>query len=220
MRCLYRIAEKEVYMFSLEPIDSRMYCVIKGNQALVIDPCLSEAAIEFLVEQKVKYITVLLTHEHIDHISGVNKIREIFNCKVICTVQCAQRITDNRKNAAAYIEGMFAMRSKEELEQIKALNLLNYTCYADEIFKDEIKFCWHGLEIKCIEMPGHSPGGMIIVINEKYIFSGDNYIPGEAVITRLPGGSKKDYEKYIKPFFENLPIGCVIYPGHGNCIKI
>ena len=220
MKCSYPIAEEEVYTFSLEPIDSRMYCIIKDNQALVIDPCLSEAAIEFLVEQKVKDITVLLTHEHIDHISGVNRLRELFNCKIICTVQCAQRITDNRKNAAAYIEGMFAIRSKEELEQIKALNLLNYTCYADETFAKETEFCWHDLKIKCLGMPGHAPGGMIIVINEKYIFSGDNYILGEAVITRLPGGSKKDYEKYIKPFFENLPIGCVIYPGHGNCIKI
>ena len=220
MKCLYPIAKNNVYVFSLEPIDSRMYCIIKGYQALVIDPCLSEAAIEFLVEQKVKYITVLLTHEHIDHISGVNMLREIAKCKVICSEKCAERINDSRKNAAAYFEGMYRMRTVIEFEQIKALKLSNYTCCADETFKEKIEFDWCGLNVKCIKMPGHSPGGIVIIVNNKYIFSGDNYIPGEKVITRLPGGSKKDYEKYIKPFFKNISSGCVIYPGHGSCVKI
>ena len=220
MKCLYPIAEKDLYVFTLEPIDSKMYCMLHNNRALIIDPCISVLAKQFLLKHNVKDITVILTHEHIDHISGVNMLRQIAKCKVICSEKCAERIVDSRKNAAAYFEGMYSMRTVNELEQIKALKLSNYTCCADKTFKEKIEFDWYGLNFKCIEMPGHSPGGIVIIVNNKYIFSGDNYIPGEKVITRLPGGSKKDYEKYIKPFFKNISSGCVIYPGHGSCVKI
>ncbi len=220
MKCLYPIAKNNVYVFSLEPIDSRMYCIINAENALVIDPCLSTKAKKFLSQRKLQHITILLTHEHIDHISGVNMLRNLTECEVICSTKCAERISDSRKNAAAYMEGMYAMRSKEELEQIQALNLLNYTCYADKTFDKEVIFKWHDLQIKCIEMPGHSPGGMVIVINDKYIFSGDNYIPGIKVITKLPGGNKKEYEDHVKPFFNNLNSGSIIYPGHGEAVKL
>lgn len=173
----------------------------------------------FLNQNKLKYITIFLIHEHIDHISGVNMLRNLADCEVICSTKCAERIIDSRKNLAAHIEDMFVIRSKNELEQIHALNLLNYTCYADKTFDREVIFKWHDLQIKCIEMPGHSPGGMVIAINDKYIFSGDNYIPGKAVITRLPGGNKKEYEEYVRPFFSNLNSDSIIYPGHGDCIK-
>lgn len=78
-------------MFSLEPIDSRMYCVIKGNQALVIYLCLSKEAIEFLLQKKLTSTIVLLTHENIDHILGVNMLRENFNCKIIWYEKSVQR---------------------------------------------------------------------------------------------------------------------------------
>lgn len=220
MKCLYPIAEKDVYVFSLAPIDSKMYCILGDDSALIIDPCLSVDARKFLQLQSLKEIIILLTHEHIDHISGVNMLREICPCKVICSKKCAERIIDSRKNAAAYLEGMYSMRSIEELEQIRAMNLTNYTCIADKVFENNFKFKFFGINVECIEMPGHSPGGIVIIVNDKYIFSGDNYIPGEEVITRLPGGNKKDYEKYIKPFFDNLSSGCIIYPGHGHCIKV
>lgn len=179
MKCLYQTAEKDVYVFSLAPIDAKMYCILGNNSALIIDPCLSIEAKEFLQAQNVKEIIMLLTHEHIDHISGVNMLREICQCKVICSKKCAERIIDSRKNGAVYLEGMYSMRSLEELEQIKELNLTDYTCSADQAFDNNLKFEYYGLNIECIEMPGHSPGGIVIIINDKYIFSGDNYISGK-----------------------------------------
>lgn len=216
MKCLYQIADYDVYSFSLEPIDSKMYCILKDSDALIIDPCLSGEAVNFLKNNKIENILALLTHEHIDHISGVNLLRNNFNVKVICSKKCAERIVNPRKNLAAYIEGMFSVRSEKELEQIKSLNLLDYCCRADETFEKESIFNWFDLNIKCIELPGHSPGGIGIIVNDKYIFSGDNYIFGEEVITRLPGSNKKIYEEVTKPFFDKLGEETVIFPGHGG----
>lgn len=218
MKCLYPIADNDVYVFSLKPIDSKMYCIVKNHRALVIDPCLSEEVRQFFLNRNISDATIFLTHEHIDHISGVNMLRAICECNVICSKKCADYIKDIRTNGAYTFEAMYFMRSKKEYEEICALKLSNYICYADTFFEKEECYDWESLKIRCIEMPGHSPGGIAILVNDKYVFSGDNFIPGTPVITRLPSGSSKDYKNITKPFFENLSEECIIYPGHGNMI--
>lgn len=49
-----------------------------------------------------------------------------------------------------------------------------------------------------------------------YLFSGDSLIKGKKVITRLPGGSKKDYQAITLPFLKSLPDDMVVFPGHGE----
>lgn len=220
MKCLYPIASNDVYVFSMEPIDSRMYCIVRNRRALVIDAVVSDKAIEFLKGNNLKDITILLTHEHIDHICGVNELRKITDCKVVCSSKCAEAICNNRKNGAVYFEGMYALRDINELEQIKNLKLSDYVCFADEIFVGETTFLWEEFVVRCIELPGHSMGGIGIIINDKYVFSGDNLIPNVPTITRLPGGSKKSYEEITKAFYDNLPYGSVIYPGHGEACVV
>lgn len=220
MKCLYPIASNDVYVFSMKPIDSRMYCIVRNNRALIIDAVISDDAISFLKAKGLKDITIILTHEHIDHICGVNELRQIADCKVICSTKCAEAICDCRKNGAVYFEGMYALRDTNELAQIKKLKLSDYVCFADETFVSETTFIWEEFIVKCIELPGHSIGGIGIIINDKYIFSGDNMIPNIPTVTRLPGGSKRDYEMITKVFYENLPYGSVIYPGHGEVCLI
>lgn len=218
MKCSYPIADHDVYVFTLTPIDSKMYCIVKSHRALVIDPCLSDEAKAFFQKGEITDATIFLTHEHIDHISGVNMLREICTCRVICSKKCAENIIDARRNTAAFIESMYQMRPEREYNEICALHLSDYTCRADEVFEKEGSYDWEGLRIRCIEMPGHSPGGIAIIINDTYVFSGDNYIPGIQVITRLPGGNSKEYKTITKPFFDGLSDSCVIYPGHGDMI--
>ncbi len=220
MKCLYQIADYDVYYFALMPIDSKMYCILNNTDALVVDPCISGEALEFLKHKQIDNITVFLTHEHIDHISGVNLLRENFKVKVICSQKCAERISDTRKNLAAYFEGMFSLRTNSEIREIKKLNLTKYTCYADEFFDGEMQYQWYDLTIKCIELPGHSPGSIGIIINNKYIFSGDSFIPGEEVITRLPGGNPRLYKEGTRTFFDKLRKESVVFPGHGEVMTI
>lgn len=220
MKCLYPIASNDVYVFSMRPIDSRMYCIVCNQRALIIDAIISNESIEFLKGCKLKDITVILTHEHIDHICGVNELRKITDCKVICSSKCADAICNNRKNGAVYFEGMYAFRNINELNQIRKLNLTDYVCFADETFVNNITFFWEEFTVKCIELPGHSIGGIGIIINDKFIFSGDNFIPGIQTVTKLPGGNKKDYENITRPFFSNLPYGSVVFPGHGGDVVV
>ena len=72
--------------YSFYPIDAKMYLLVENHRAVILDPCVSEEAKEYLQSENVEEIIVLLTHEHYDHISGINWLRESFKrTKVICS---------------------------------------------------------------------------------------------------------------------------------------
>lgn len=64
--------------YSFYPIDAKMYLLVENHRAVILDPCVSEEAKEYLQSENVEEIIVLLTHEHYDHISGINWLRESF----------------------------------------------------------------------------------------------------------------------------------------------
>ena len=102
--------------YSFYPIDSNMYVILENKKALIIDPCVSEEAKEYLKSEQVKEILVLLTHEHYDHISGVNWLRECFpQVKVFCSEACANGIVKPTRNLSAYYEILFSSKRKKSV---------------------------------------------------------------------------------------------------------
>ena len=162
MKCLYPIAEHPVYRFSMPVIDSSMYMVPAGKSCLVVDPCVSTEAEELLQSLRIQDCLVLLTHEHYDHISGVNWLRERLPCRVVCSESCAERISSAKKNAAAYFMAIVVQRS--EFERQKMLELLDahYTCQADQMYTGQTELPWEDLTLTLREAPGHSPGSQKI----------------------------------------------------------
>ena len=48
------------------------------------------------------------------------------------------------------------------------------------------------------------------------VFTGDSLVNGYDTITRLPGGSKKDFNSITKPYLDSLSDDTLIMPGHGD----
>lgn len=216
MKCLYQIADYPVYRFSMPVIDSSMYLVPAGESCLVVDPCVSQEAETLLDELGIRECLILLTHEHYDHISGVNRLRELRPCQVICTESCGERIGDPRKNCAAYSAALVVAKSEEEQARFLKIVDTEYACQADRTYSGQTKLQWHDLTLTLRETPGHSPGSQIIEIEERWYFTGDSLIPGEKVITRFPGGSRRAYEEITRPRLEAIPPGSILFPGHGK----
>ncbi|CAH8720668.1 MBL fold metallo-hydrolase [Paenibacillus thiaminolyticus] len=214
MKCLFQIIDCELYSFSFDLIDSRMYLLISNDKALIIDPCVNTDALQLLKDKNIIDVIVLLTHEHYDHISGVNWVRGNFNGKVIAIDQCAQNLSDPRRNASAYFDALLFFYSSET--KISGENIQPYSCKADETFNDYKCFNWENHKIEIIHSPGHSDGSVCILIDDIFVFTGDSLIKGKQTITRLPGGSKKKYAEITLPFLKSLPIDSVIFPGHGE----
>lgn len=216
MKCLYPIAEHDVYRYVMPEIGSNMYLLLHGAAALAVDPHICAEAEAMLQTAGVRSCTILLTHEHFDHISGVNRFRELFDCRVICSKACGNRIADPKKNLAASFPALFVDRDAASRRRMEARIDTGYRCEADSVYEDEMKITWNGTTVFLKEMPGHSPGSQIIRIGRRAIFTGDNYIPGEKTITRLPGGSRRVYQSVVAPYLQSLPAGSVLYPGHGE----
>ena len=205
-----------MYKYVMPVIASNMYIVILDENALIIDPNENENAVKLLKESGVKDVTIFLTHEHFDHISGVNFFRKQWECTVYANNRCKELVQDPNKNLSAFFMAMFIDKTDEERKKAQELFKDDYSCYADIGFDEEYSMVWNGLSVKLIETPGHSQGSICILVNNKYLFSGDSLVDGNKVITRLPGGSKRDYNEITRPFLESLPQDMVVFPGHGT----
>lgn len=202
----------QIKTFRFLPIDSRMYLITEGDQAVVVDPCIDQQALTALEGLEIRQITILLTHEHYDHISGVNWLKERFPCKVLCSAACAACLPDDKKNLSRYFDVLMTGRFQQESVQ----RTHPYTCEATDTFEGYSVRKWQGHVIEMRETPGHSPGSICIVMDGKYLFTGDSLLKEDEIITRLPGGNRRQYEQITKPYLESLPGELYVYPGHGE----
>ena len=87
-----------ITMFPTPYLKANMYLIHENRCGILIDPYddpVMNAGIENAVE-RVDYI--ILTHEHYDHISGIDALRQRFQSRVLCGGICGERIrnaTDN-----------------------------------------------------------------------------------------------------------------------------
>ncbi len=212
----YTIDGMKVYKYILEPIRSNMFIMVKNCEACVIDPHVSLEADDLLKNKGVKKIYILLTHEHYDHISGVNHFRETWECVVIGNTVTKEYLPNPKKNLSAFFKSIFFNKDEETIKKAECVFDETYACNADIGFENIYQFCWNNYEVQLVETPGHSKGSICILIDDKYVFTGDSLVDGAPIITRLPGGSKKDYQNITKPFLEQLPKDMIVFPGHGT----
>ena len=156
---------------------------------------------DYLIDKSLNIKGIILTHSHFDHIYGINKIIEKnHDCKIY--------ISEYGKNA------LFSDK----------LNMSKYhgtplTCNSDNICVlnegDKIDL-YPDITLNVLATPGHCPS-CLTYYTDKYIFTGDSYIPGIKVVTNLPKGNKiqaQESVEKIKRLTENRDI-C---PGHGEII--
>ena len=81
---------------------------------------------------------MLLTYEHFDHISGLNRIRELCasSCHVIAGATCSERIQDMKANLSASADVLAELGSKQIPE-----NWSPFSCKAADItFENQYAF--------------------------------------------------------------------------------
>ena len=208
-----------IYRYVMPGIESNMYLTMQGEQALVVDPYRCEEAIRLMRERQIRDVMILLTHEHFDHISGVNLLRKEFSgetssVEVIATKAAAAYLPDPNKNMAKFWDITLMDLPKERIEAGMALEEKEYSCTADKVFDDSMDIVWNGHDIHMQSAPGHSVGGALIFL-DGILFSGDNLVNGSGVICRMPGGSWKAYCEKTRPVLERLADDTWILPGHG-----
>lgn len=200
------------YRFSLEETNS--YLLLEDTYGILIDPC-SELLVNIIKKSGVELEYVCLTHEHCDHLWGMNQIRKVYGCPLIATTAASLAIQSPKTNRAKEHHIYMTLRFGSAYAQESGAP--DYFCEKAEIeYEDRYCLEWHGnrLFFKCA--PGHSEGSCIIKINDNTLIVGDTLLKGEKTFTRFEGGNEKMLRSntlpYIRTFSENIRI----LPGHGE----
>lgn len=196
---------------SIEPLaESNCYVLGEEERCIVIDPNSPQVA-QMIDQRGWRPEYFLLTHEHCDHMAGLETLRSRWpGVPTVCTDRCSAGLQSTRLNMTSMMEVYLTFRGK------KGVHYPPFVCRAAEVtFSKPCTLFWRGHTLRCVPLPGHTPGSMGIFLDKTTFFSGDYLLPGEDVILRLPGGSAQDYQRETLPFLRALPVGLEICPGHG-----
>lgn len=190
--------------------EGNCYVCAEGDRAVVIDPCHPQGPASLLEERGLVPEWILLTHEHCDHMLGLETLRRKYpDAPVLCSGACDAGLRNKHLNMSAMMEVYLTFKGKP------GAHYPPFVCApADQTFEDEYTMTWQGHTLRLTPLPGHTPGSICIRWDGDILFSGDYLIPEEAVITRLPGGDTEAYERLAKPWLAALEPGLWIYPGH------
>lgn len=197
--------------------NSNMYITTENLSALVIDPNISEEALKYLISENVCNVTVLLTHEHYDHTSGLTWLMSHFSGKVICHEETAKSLREGKNNRPVIIaSNRMDKLSGSEIKTLVHSLPQGYRYDPDITFTDIYSFDWQGHSIKMVPCPGHSRGSCCIELDGSVMATGDSLILRTPVITRLPGGSMELYQNITRPYLNGISDEMLILPGHGE----
>lgn len=207
----YKIGSTTVFSFDWTYISSHCYMIAGEKNVILIDPVLTDETEKAFKSISEKHIHVILTHEHFDHINGVPLLRKICTAAVYCNNVCSEKIKMPSKNLSDKAD-VIAMFDKTAVHG----NVQPFCCEADICFENEYSFSVGGHFIKMITTPGHTDGSICVILDNELLFSGDSLLD-TPTITRLPGGSKKDFQNITLPFFRSLTENIrMVFPGHGS----
>lgn len=223
MKLIFQNNNLYIYNSIFEYLNSNMYIIIENNEAVIIDPHKNNEVYGLLLGNKVREITILLTHEHPDHVSGLKWLKENFKTTLISTKETSDYIS-NVKNTRPVLINL-VLEERDKRDGTKLLEKFNkeyepYICSSDITFENSYTLVWQKHNIEFIKTIGHSKGSCCIILDKTIAFTGDSLMKDYPIITRFPRGSKKDYKEQTLTFFEKLPDNITIFPGHGNIFPI
>jgi len=183
--------------------------VLRNNNAakdcLVIDPGLEAGElIDFLTEQKLNPVAVVLTHGHIDHIAGLAALRNRFpEIKVYIHNLDAEMLTEPKINLSAMAGAAFITEPEDvSLQEGDVIDMV-------------------GVKLLVLHTPGHTPGGISLYSKEDGIaFVGDTLFADSIGRTDFPGGSMSQLLDSVREKLFTLPEETQVYPGHGPATTI
>ena len=187
-----------------KPIDSNSFVIYSqaNNSCIVIDPGTEDNfdLLVFLKEKNLNPEYVFLTHEHFDHIWGVNKLRKLYPCKIVCSIKCSEKIVEKKKNMSLFYDQVGFE-----------------TDPADILTEDiDCQMIWNSEIIEFIQAKGHTDAGICILI-DNHLFTGDTIIRNTKTVTKLPGGSKTKLIETLSDLnFRFSDKNIMVHSGHGN----
>ncbi len=193
-------------MMTVNPFGENMYILWDEatREAVVVDPGMMreaerEMVAKFIEGQELNVTHILLTHMHIDHITGTRWLADKTGADVCASAQDAQLGLELPKQIQEF-------QLKVECEP---LTIDRELADGDIIPLGEDT-------IQVLHVPGHSPGGLAFYLaGSGLLISGDTIFNGSVGRTDLWGGDMAQLIISIREKILPLPDETVIASGHG-----
>lgn len=186
----------EYRSFVIGDIMTNCYLVWSGKDAGVIDPGGPVANVmDFLKQNKFNLKWIVNTHGHLDHIAGNSALKNEFGAPVLIHERDRKMLLSPTFNLSVFMGASITSPD------------------ADRLLKDGDILELNDEELRVIETPGHTPGG-ISLYTPGLLFSGDALFLEDIGRTDLPGGDHRQLLKSIRERLMVLPPETIVLPGH------
>jgi hydroxyacylglutathione hydrolase len=175
------------------------------REGVIIDPGDDvDELLDVVRDQKLTIKYILLTHAHIDHITGVDAARDATKAPV------GLHRDDHELYGLAVEQGqMFGLRVERQRP-------------VDFFYRGVGPYAFGAYEIRVHHTPGHSPGGVCLQVGRKddpthgnLLIVGDTLFAGSIGRTDLPGGDLATLLQAIRTVLFPFGDAAIVWPGHG-----
>jgi hydroxyacylglutathione hydrolase len=183
-------------------------CSIFGDpatgEAIVIDPGDEISRIEAVLKRhQLTVKAIIITHAHIDHIGGAQKLKTLTGAPVYLNER-DQVLYDNLEMQAAWL----GIDTPEQTE-------------IDVSAREGDAVALGGAQFQIMETPGHTQGSLSVWIPaEQKLVAGDTLFRDSIGRTDLPGGDGRMILRSIHDKLLTLPDETLVIPGHGQATTI
>lgn len=183
-------------------------CSILGDEtsreAIVVDPGEEIARIlQVLERHQLTVKRIVVTHAHIDHIAGAQRLKEATGAPVLY----------NKRDLPL----VATMEEQAEWIGVKVPKV----CAPDESLEDGDEVGVAGLSGTAMHTPGHTEGSVCLYLpKQELLLAGDTLFAGSVGRTDLPSGNTGRLMESIRDRLLPLPDGTKVIAGHGKSTTI
>jgi hydroxyacylglutathione hydrolase len=183
-------------------------CSVFGDEqtgeAMVVDPGDEIASVlGVLAKHGLTAKAIVITHAHIDHIGGAQKLKQATGAPVYMNAND----TELQKMMAVQA-GWLGVRTPEAVE-------------IDVAARDGDHLTVGATEVTVLHTPGHTQGSISLWMpSEGKVVAGDTLFRDSIGRTDLPGGDGRQILRSIRDKLMPLPDETVVIPGHGESTTI
>ncbi len=180
-------------------LQSNGYLIEEDGSAVLID-CGGDGSeiLELAAAKGLKIKAVLLTHGHIDHIEGADRVIEQYQCPLYVHENDVEFLYNARLNLSPQIYRIPVVLKSAAIA-----------------FKDNERLKFDSLNFDVIHTPGHTPGSVCFRIGEN-LFTGDTLFFNSVGNEFPPYGNFALEIESIRNRLFTLESDLICYPGHGE----
>lgn len=183
----------------------------RTREGVLIDPGDEvETLLDFAKEEKIRLNRILLTHAHVDHITGVGRAKDALGVPI-----------------HLHRDDLFLYDKAVQHGAIFGLRVEQPPPPVDHFYEPGDVFTFGDFDVKPYHTPGHCPGGVCLTVTARDggneppdLFVGDTLFAGSIGRTDLPRGDHDTLLRSIRTVLFAFGDAARVYPGHGPMTTI